>query len=170
MAGNILYIPYTIAMIIGLLILIVIVKVAKRKKVPSIILMISIPIFIIIQCYFWNVNYNNYVKSYFFPSKIFECEYEDELKNMAIPLPKRTVFKGNQNVCSPFYLTYVNERDFKSFYQEELNKLKDKGTIQDYSDMENNKFAVRLLSGSSIEIIHKIENSNLIIIKYQNQS
>ncbi|MGO4500789.1 hypothetical protein AB4114_33505 [Paenibacillus sp. 2RAB27] len=88
---------------------------------------------------------------------------------MAIPLPKRTVFKGKQNVCSPFYLTYVDERDFKSFYQEELNKLKEKGTIQDYSDMENNKFAVKLLSGSSIEIIHETENSNLIIIKYEKQ-
>jgi hypothetical protein len=157
-------------MIIGLISLVVSLKVANSKKLLLILLVISIPIFIIFQCYFWNVRYNDYVKSYLFASGIFECEYEDELKYMAIPLPKRTIFKGKQNVCSPFYLTYVDDRGFKSFYQAELTKLKDKGEILNYSDIENNKFAVKLLSGSSIEIIHKIEGSNLIIIKYEKQS
>ncbi|MGO4500146.1 hypothetical protein AB4114_30190 [Paenibacillus sp. 2RAB27] len=164
-----LYIPYTIIMIIGLFILIVILKGAKSKKVPFILLIISIPIFIIFQCYFWNGTYNNYVKSYLFPSKVFECEYEEELKNIAIPLPKRTVFKGKSNICSPFYLSYVDDRDFKSFYQEKLNKLKDKGTIQNYRQINNNGFEVELLSGSKIEILHRADSSNFITIKYVNR-
>lgn len=64
----------------------------------------------------------------------------------------------------------VDDRDFKSFYQEQLNKLKDKAEIQDFSDIGNNKFAVKLLSGSRIEIIHNIKDSNLIIIKYEKLS
>lgn len=169
LVGNILYIPYTIFMIIGLIILFMILKVAKSKKVPSILLIISIPIFIFIQCYFWNLTFNHYVKSYLFPSKVFECEYEEELKNISIPLPERTIFLGKQNICSPFYLAYVSVHDFKAFYQEELKELKEKGKIQKYGT-ENNGFVLELLSGSKIEIFYEFyerEDINLITIDYE---
>lgn len=64
---------------------------------------------------------------------------------MSIPLPKRTVFKGKEDVCSAFYLAYVNVSDFKSFYQEELIR------------------GLELASGSKIDIfIHRREGSGLI--------
>jgi energy-coupling factor transporter transmembrane protein EcfT len=176
LAGNILYIPYTIFIIIGLIILVVVIKLKKGKRANRNFLIISMPIVILSQFYFWNSEFNNYVKSYLFASKVFECEYIEELKNMSIPLPKRTVFKGKEDICSPFYLAYVNTSDFISFYQEELKTLKDKEKIQKYIYIErkdnywteNKGFAVELSSGSKIDIfIRRREGSGLISIVFE---
>ncbi|KIL37635.1 hypothetical protein SD71_03290 [Cohnella kolymensis] len=176
MAGNILYIPYTIVMIIGLIILGAVIIFKKSKTAAKNFFIFSIPIFILFQFYFWNLEFNDYVKSYLFPSKVFECEYVEELKNISIPLPERTVFKGKSDGCSLFYSTYVNVSEFKSFYQEELRTLKSKGIIQEYkytelSDndgTENKGFAAELPSGSKINFfIQRREGSGLISIAYE---
>lgn len=177
MAGNIMYIPYTIFMIIGLIILIVvIIKLWKGNRVAKNLLIMSLPILILFQVYFWNIQFNDYVKSYLFPSKAFECIYEKQLKNISIPLPERTVFKGREDACSSFYSTFVNVNDFKFFYQEELEKLKDKGEIEKYTLIdrkdnnwsENMGYAVELSSGSIIDIFFKRrEGSGMILIDFE---
>lgn len=172
MTGNILYIPYTFLMIIGLIILVTVIMFKKGKR-GGYVLIISIPVFILFQFYFWNVEFNGYVKSYLFPSKLFECEYEEELDHLSIPLPERTIFLGKEDFCSPFYSTYVNVNEFKSFYQEELKTLKSKGKIQSYHYIEpkdnywseNKGFVVELPSGSKIDIfIRRREGSGLFSI------
>jgi hypothetical protein len=179
LAGNILYIPYTVFIIIGLIILVVIIKLKKGKRATKNFLIISIPILILFQFYFWNLEFNDYVKSYLFPSKVFECEYEEELKNISLPLPKRTVFEGKEDVCSPFYLAYVNVSDFKSFYQEELKTLKSEGKIQKYNYIERKDndwteykgFVLELSSGSKIDIfIRRKEGSGIISIDYEHKN
>lgn len=163
MAGNILYIPYTILMIMGLIILVVAIKLIKGKRAAKKFLIFLIPLLILFQFYFWNLEFNNYVKSYLFPSKVFECEYVEELKNLSIPLPERTVFKGKEDGCSPFYSTYVNVSDFNSFYRGELETLKSKGEIQEYWTVTNG-FVVELSSGSRIDIFI---SSGFISIDYE---
>ncbi len=163
-------------MMIGLIVLVIVISFKKDKRAMKGFLMISLPLIILFQFYFWNLNFNNYVKSYLFASKGFECEYEEELKNLIIPLPERTVFKGKQDGCSPFYITYVNVTDFESFYQKELKSLKNQGKIQSYRDIERTDkdwtedqgFVVELPSGSTIEIFtYTIKGSGIIAIDYQ---
>jgi hypothetical protein len=180
LAGNILYIPYTVLIFIGLIFLVVIIKLKKGKRATKNFLIISIPILILFQFYFWNLEFNNYVKSYLFPSKAFKCEYVEELKNISIPLPERTVFLGKEDGCSPNYLAYVNANDVKSFYQKELKTLKDKGEIQKYSYVErkdnfwteNKGYVVELSSGSKIDIFFQRREgeSGLISIDYEHKN
>jgi len=178
LAGNILYIPYTILICITLIIFVFVIKLTKGKRATKNFLIISIPIFILFQFYFWNIEFNHYVKSYLFPSKVFDCGNEAELKHISIPLPKRTVFQGKEDACSPFYLSYVNVEEFKSFYQEELKTLKSKGEIQNYTYIERkdyywteNKGFVVELWGSKIDIfIHRREGSGLISIQYESNN
>lgn len=171
--GNVLYIPYTFLMIIGLIILVSVIMLKKGKRAAGNFLIISIPVLILFQFYFWNVEFNGYMKSYLFPNKVFECEYEEELEHLSIPLPERTILQGKENFCSPFYSTYVNVNEFKSFYQEELMTLKSKGKIQSYHYIErkdnywseNKGFVVGLPSGSKIDIfIRRREGSGLFSI------
>ncbi|RIE03559.1 hypothetical protein D3H35_11005 [Cohnella faecalis] len=170
MAGNLLYMPYTFLMIIGLIILFVIIMLKKGKRAVKVFLSISVPVLILFQFYFWNLEFNNYVKSYLFPSKAFKCADIEELKSLSIPLPERTVFKGKEDGCSPFYLTYVNVNGFKSYYQKELQTLKDTGKIQNYR-YENKGYLVELSSGSKIDIFfHRREGeSGLISIDYNSK-
>lgn len=176
MAGNLLYIPYTILMIIVLIILVIVIQLKKGKKGTRNFLMISMPILILFQFYFWNLEFNDYAKSYLFPSKGFECEYVEELKEISIPLPERTVFKGKEDFCSPVYSTYVNVSEFKSFYLEELEAMKERGIIDEYHYIErkdndwteNKGFIVELPSGSKMTIfIRRKEGSGLISIDYE---
>jgi hypothetical protein len=81
-------------------------------------------------------------------------------------LPKRTVFNGKEDVCSPFYTTYISDTYFKEFYQKELNAMKNNGEIQNfyYIEQKNRKrFEVQLLSGTRAAISIKrddgIENA-----------
>ncbi|ANE46206.1 hypothetical protein SY83_07900 [Paenibacillus swuensis] len=173
MAGNVLYIPYSIIMILVVIMLIVFTSLTKRTKTTKYIIAISLPILIVFQFYFWNLEFNDFAKSFVFPSKEFRCEYEHELKDLSIPLPERTVLKGREDVCSPFYSTFVNEDEFRSFYQEELLTMKNKGEIVKYKYLERNDvdgdgnkgFLVELASGSKVDIvIHKREDSNKWLI------
>lgn len=163
MTGNILYMPYTIILIIALIIIGIEVSVKLGKRKAKIFLAIFMPIFVIIQFYFWNIEFNDYVKSYLFPSKSFVCEYTaKEDQGTSIPLPKRTVFHGKEDVCSPFYTTYISDTYFKEFYQKELNAMKNKGGIQNfhYKEQMNKKgFEVQLLSGTKVVIFIKRHDS-----------
>lgn len=176
MAGNILYIPYTILMLIGLIgLAVLVVKLKKGKRAIGHIVIISMPIMIIFQFYFWNVPFNAYVKSYLFPSTKFECvyeyeyEYEDDLRTIAVPLPARTVFQGKQDVCSPFYTSYITKSGFEAFYEEELKTMKDEGAIQSYQySAKYDGYTLELRSGSTIDIFyHRREGSRLITIDYE---
>lgn len=164
MPGNaLLYMQYTIFMIIALIVLCVIILIKKDRGNTRKFLTILIPIVILFQFYFWNLDFNDYVKSFLFPSRVFECGYEEKLENISIPLPERTVFHGKQDVCSPFYSTYVDDSDFKSFYQEKLKTMKSRGEIQRYNYIEhkdnywaeNKGFVVDLPSGLQVEIFIK---------------
>lgn len=148
---------------------IIIVKYKSKKTVKQ-FLTITLPIFILILLYFWNLDFNNYIKSYLFSSHAYECEYSEELEELSIPLPNRTVLKGREDFCSPFYITYVDDQDFIDFYQVELKKLKSSGQIEEYKylevEVEEEKlstkgYIIELSSGSEIEIvIYQYEDNN----------
>lgn len=97
----------------------------KRKKQ----LVITILLFFLLQSYFWNTEFNQFLKSFFFPSHSFQCAH------LKIPLPDRTVFQGMTDYCSPFYRTYIQENQFVSYYQVELAKLKEKTVISDFQPL-----------------------------------
>jgi len=159
MAGNILYIPYTVIMILAFIVCVVLIGIKKGKGSIIKFLAFTVPIIALFQLYFWNLEYNNYIRSYLFPSKVYECEsYREEQINIAIPLPKRTVFHGKSDSCSPFYSIYVNDKEFYSFYEKELKILQNNGKIENYSYIEQDEiqqsikkgFVVDLFSGTKI--------------------
>jgi len=172
MAGNLMYFPYTAIILIIVIGSSLIVRKQRGSGATKKFFMVAIPIFILIQLYFWNLDFNKYMKSYLFPSTTYECEYKEELKNLSISLPKRTVLIGRQDVCSSIYSTYVNNGCFKDFYNNELSKLKNKGEIESYryfkeTEDDKNGFLVELTSGSIIEIgmyRHKVTNEWTILI------
>ncbi|HIW34254.1 MAG TPA: hypothetical protein IAA29_15845 [Candidatus Paenibacillus intestinavium] len=174
MAGNINYIIYSIGLVIGLCILLIIIKLINRKRVMIVVLIISIPCFILCQTYFWNFTFNSYVKSYLFSSEVYLCELDNNLKNITITLPKRTVFKGKEDGCSPFYFTYISETEFQSFYEKELTRLKTSELIQNYyfiqegvSEQKNRSgFFVELATGANIVISFQAKNVNHLAITY----
>ncbi|MFN7249828.1 MAG: hypothetical protein ACK4M9_03465 [Anaerobacillus sp.] len=154
MSGNLLYIPYTVILIICLAVIGLIINI-KCKRSLNKYLIVSIPIFVLIQFYFWNLDFNYYVKSYLFPDNSYECDYYSEDGDIIIPLPKRTVFQGKQDVCSPFFLTYVNQDYFLEFYQNEVIAMKINGEVQNYKFVEkkNSKgFEIELPNGFEVYI------------------
>lgn len=169
MAGNILYIPYTAFLVIGMMATVIMIVKYKSQKTVKQFLTITIPVCILILLYFWNLDFNNYIKSYLFSSHAYECEYSKELEELSIPLPERTVLKGRDDFCSPFYITYADDNDFIALYQVELKKLKSSGEIEEYTYMEIDEdywsvkkgFVIELSSGSEIEsFIYQYEDSN----------
>ncbi|HYK72350.1 MAG TPA: hypothetical protein VEV44_04315 [Pseudoneobacillus sp.] len=172
MAGDILYIAYTF-FLIGFIVIALILLFKWKKQLIKIYLFISIPIVFLFLCYFWNLEFNDYVKSYVFTSTSFECDDGSDRKgSTTIPLPKRTVLHGKQDVCSPFYSTYISDAYFLDFYQGELNTMKNEGEIQNYSyfAQKNLKgFNIDLSSGNQVDIfIHRIDqNKGLITVEFK---
>ncbi len=155
MAGSILYIPYTFILIVGLTVIGLIIRLKKSNRITYKFLVVSILIFVLFQFYFWNLDFNNYVKSYLFSDKSYECGYYSDDGDVLIPLPKRTVYKGKQDACSPFYSTYINEDYFLEFYQDEISSMKNKREVQNYKYVEkkNKKgFEIELSSGFRVDI------------------
>ncbi|MBB6637981.1 hypothetical protein [Cohnella thailandensis] len=176
LAGNILYIPFTFLMAIGLILLVAVLAYKKGKRAAAVALLPSIPILILFQFYFWNAEFHHYVKSYAFPSRTFTCKYEEEWHGLSVPLSERTVLLGSEDVCSPFYLTYAEVNKFESLYRRELERLKDEGKIRAYENAERAnaygskymEYTAELSSGSKIHIAYKREAStNLITINYE---
>ncbi|CEG28775.1 hypothetical protein [Bacillus sp. B-jedd] len=165
---RLMYIPYTFLMALGLVVVTGIIIVKKDMRMIKLFLTVALPIFAVVQVYYWNHEFNTFAKSFLFPSKEFVCDYYDyEAVGLTIPLPKRTVFHGKQDVCSPFYSTYVSERYFADFYKSELAKMKTSGEIANYSygELENGKgFEVETSKGNKADIRMKgIENGREMI-------
>lgn len=98
----------------------------------------------------------------------------EELRGLSIPLPRRTVFLGREDACSPFYLTYVDGDQFKAFYGKELAVLKKRGEAADYRyderkdryGTEYKEYLVDLASGSRIAIsYHRDAEGRFITIE-----
>ncbi|CAM3953020.1 hypothetical protein COLU111180_16350 [Cohnella lubricantis] len=139
-----LYIPYTFFMVLGLIVLVAALLLIKRRRAARYILIAALPVLLLIQCYFWNAEFNLYAKSYLFASRSYQCEYADEQSGLSIPLPRRTVILGREDGCSPFYFTYVDASQFKSFYDKELARLKEGGDIVNYRcDEREDRYAAR---------------------------
>ena len=174
MAGNINYYIYSICLVIAFCILFVLIKLTDRKRILIAFLILSIPSLILCQTYFWNYMFNSYVKSYIFSSESYACELEEELKNITIPLPERTVFQAKEDSCSPFYMTYSSETEFQTFYTIELSKLKASEFIQNYQfiqegvhgQKDRSGFFVELTTGSHIVISFQEKDVNHLAITY----
>ena len=152
------------------------IQLKRGKRHTRIFLTVTLPVLAIFLCYFWNSTFHNYVKSYLFSSRAFECEYIEELKNLSIPLPERMVFKGKEDACSPFYLAYVGSDDFKAFYQEQLSIMERQREIKSFTyveredryGVEHNGYVAELPSGSRIEIFMRRENNlGIMSIDYE---
>ena len=160
MVENIYDIIYSFGLFIAFCILLIIIKLINRKRIMIVFLIISIPSFILCRTYFWNFTFNSYVKSYLFASENFACEFEKDLENLTIPLPKRTIFQAKEDGCSPFYITYISESEFQSFYEKELTQLKISELIQNYhfiqegvrGQKDRSGFFVELATGANIVI------------------
>lgn len=151
MAGNILYYFYSSFLLIAWIVILAIV--GKRKGLAAIkqALLITTPLVVLSGLYYWNWDFNSYVKSYLFSNKVYTCDDMEELSHLSIPLPSRTVLMGKADACSPFYSTYANEKTFKAFYEEELAIMKSRKAIQAFHAVGQG-FVIELRSGSAIDI------------------
>lgn len=172
---NIYYIIFSIGLVIALSIVLLLIKLIKAKRIMLVSLIVSILIFILCQTYFWNFTFNSFVKSYLFTVESYICEFEDELKDNIILLPNRTVLQAKEDVCSPFYITYVSKNEFQSFYEKELTRLKTSGLIQNYyfvqegvrGQKDRSGFFVELASGANLVIsLRTMDNTNMLAITY----
>ncbi|MBO8155763.1 MAG: hypothetical protein H0Z32_04825 [Bacillaceae bacterium] len=163
MAGNLLYMLYSVLIIFAVIMISFTLAVRAGNRAAKNFLMAAVPVVMLIQFYYWNLDFNDWVKSYLFSSKEFICEYANELEEMPIPLPERTVLHGRDDFCSPFYITFTDFHDFKSFYAEKLEEMKRTGDIESYQLVERESeywpfvrgYAVVLHSGSTIDILMK---------------
>ena len=62
MAGNVAYIPYTAFLMIGMIVSVILIVKFKSKKTTKRFLTITLPLFILVLVYFWNLDFNNYIK------------------------------------------------------------------------------------------------------------
>lgn len=162
MAGNIHYFFYSGFLLVALIVVVVILGIKKDFGPMKKMLLFLIPLVVLCEVYFWNAEFNNYVQSYLFSSKVYECGDSAELASISIPLPDRTVFKGKADGCSPFYFTYADERTFTNFYAEELKKVKNSEAIKTFHPVEKG-FTLELRSGSTIDIFLNEGNRSMLI-------
>ncbi|WP_168118961.1 hypothetical protein [Paenibacillus sp. HB172176] len=177
MIGTILHIPLSIALLLVLIGLIAFFLWQKGRQSLKWLLPVSLPIFILCQLYLWNLDFHHAAKSYLFASSSYHCDYEEDLEDFELELPKRTVLKGKEDACSPFYLTYANRTQFKIHFDNQLQQLKQDAEIQDfdYSGVEEtydihtgSRYEVELLSGAILRIeYHPDEKPHTISITFQ---
>ena len=136
MAGNILYIPYTIFIVLSIIVLKITLYKFKGSTPTKKFLSVVLPLFLLIQIYFWNLGFNDLVKSYFFPDDTYQCGFSEEIQSFSLGLPERTVLKSKEDGCSNFYITYIDVQKFRSFYMQELQRLKNNGAIESYHYFE----------------------------------
>ena len=136
MAGNILYIPYTIFIVLSIIVFTFILYRIKGSTPTKRFLSVVLPLFLLIQIYFWNLGFNNLIKSYFFPDVTYQCDFDEELHSFSIRLPERTFLKSKEDGCSNFYTTYIDVHKFRSFYMQELQRLKNNGDVESYHYFE----------------------------------
>lgn len=136
MAGNILYIPYTIFIVLSIIVLTFILYRIKGSTPTKRFLSVVLPLFLLIQIYFWNLGFNHLIKSYLFPNDTYHCGYGEDIQSFSIRLPERSVFKFKEDGCSNFYTTYIDDHKFRSFYKQELDRLENKGDVESYNYFE----------------------------------
>jgi energy-coupling factor transporter transmembrane protein EcfT len=128
------YLLFSIIILIALLITLVIGFIIGWKKVSK-FLAIIIPISIFLFIYFWSHSTNDLVNSFISAEKVYECNSLGD--TLEIQLPKRTVLNGKSDVCNFSYRTYVNEDTFIDFFNKELNELKERQLIKDYTFVQS---------------------------------
>jgi energy-coupling factor transporter transmembrane protein EcfT len=133
------YLLFSIIILIVILITLVIGFIIGWKKVSK-FLAIIIPISILFLIYFWSQSTNNLVNSFISAEKVYECNSLGD--TLEIKLPKRTVLNGKSDVCNFSYRTYVNEDTFIDFFNKELNELKERQLIKDYT-FEKSQYTVQ---------------------------
>ncbi|MFC4102610.1 hypothetical protein [Paenibacillus xanthanilyticus] len=151
MAGNILYYVYSGFLLVAWMVILAIVGKMKGFAAIPKALLLTTPLVVLGGFYYWNWDFNSYVKSYLFSNKVYTCDDSEELSHLSIPLPSRTVLKGKEDGCSPFYSTYANEKAFTAFYEEALAEMKSRKDIQAFHAVEQG-FLLELRSGSIIDI------------------
>jgi len=149
MAGNLMSIPYTIALALAVLAATVVAGRSKGRRAALKGLLLSSPVVLVLQLYCWHEEFRSYAKSYLFSSSAYRCEsYGEQAAAATVPLPSRTVFLGKQDACSPFYLAYESEDRTIRFYERKLQAWANDGTIVKFEERqreqrEGNEVSVR---------------------------
>lgn len=176
MAVNILYIPYTIFLALSIIVLTFILYRIKGSTPTKRFLSVVLPLFLFIQIYFWNLDFNNLIKSYFFPDDTYQCDFGEELQSFSIRLPERTFLKSKEDGCSNFYTTYIDVQKYRSFYKQELVRLENKGDVESYHYFEvqdngtlKHGYAVELSSSKTkLDIFfYRVEDHGRLFIQNQ---
>lgn len=115
MASNPAYVPFTFVLAAALIALLGIGWAQRKKRLGRGVLIVSPLAAAFLLLYFWHIPFHDAARSVLAPSRSYSCELDGDgsrtLEPFTIPLPKRTVFKGKTNACSPFYRTYAtNDR------------------------------------------------------------
>lgn len=139
-AASLSYLLFSIVILFTLLTITLLIGLIKGWNKVKKFLSLSIPLSILILSYFWSQGINNFVNSYIAPNKVYECSSLGDI--IEIPLPKRTVFIVKSENCDLSYRTYIDDKKFVSFYNDQLSKLKNSNLIENYF-YEQNQFIVQ---------------------------
>lgn len=155
MLGNPIYMFLTIIIILAIVFVGLVLSLTKRSKWIFVYGLLFIPILSIFLYYLWNWEFQLVVHSFLMPSKTYECTpYSENIAQIFVPLPTRTVFLGAEDHCSHFYITYVNVNEFKSFYINLLEKMKQNRSIKDFNYRENREASLEENKGFVVQLVH----------------
>ncbi|QJC52638.1 hypothetical protein HGI30_14395 [Paenibacillus albicereus] len=140
MASNPAYLPYTVLLVAALAVLLGIGWAKRKKRLGRAALLLSPLAAALMLLYYWHPPFHDAARSLLAPSRSYSCEHEGDasrsLEPFSIPLPKRTVFLGKSDACSPFYRTYATVDEFNRLYESELKDGKRSGAISGWTRIE----------------------------------
>lgn len=140
MASNPAYVPFTFLLAAALIALLGIGWAQRKKRLGRGVLIVSPLAAAFLLLYFWHIPFHDAARSVLAPSRSYSCELDGDgsrtLEPFTIPLPKRTVFKGKTNACSPFYRTYATVDEFNRLYGSQLEDWKRSGAIAGWTRIE----------------------------------
>jgi len=144
------YMFYSIFAIIIISLIIILTAMVMGRKALKRLLTIIVPITILLAVYFWNYNFNLFIKSKVFSQHTYTVNYSNS-KKIDIPLPDGSVwlFKTPTDI---YYSKYdVNE--CKEFFDSVLKEMKEDNKIRKYYYNNDQKtYTIEIENGFNINI------------------
>jgi energy-coupling factor transporter transmembrane protein EcfT len=144
------YIFYSICAIIIISLIIILTTMIKGTRALKKLLIIIVPITILLVFYFWNYNFNLFIKSKVFPQHTYTVSYLNSRK-IDIPLPTNSVwlFKTPTDI----YYSKHNVNKCREFFDSVLTDMKQNNKIRKYSyNKEQKIYTIEIDGGVNISI------------------
>lgn len=144
------YMFYSICAIVIISLIIILTAMIKGTKALKKLLIIIVPITIFLAFYFWNYNFNLFIKSKVFSQHTYTVSYLNSRK-IDIPLPVNSVwlFKTPTDI----YYSNQNVNKCREFFDSVLTDMKQNNKIRNYYyNNEQKIYTIEIDGGANIKI------------------